>query len=161
MRILIYLSYLLLLVSFSVQAEKHNQNLRTIDGESVSINDYAGDGRWLLVMLWATDCSICSKEMPGMSDFHRRHVNADAQVLGVALDGYENRNEVKTFMARHELSFPSVIAEMPSFALQYEAEVGEPLIGTPTYLLFNPGGELVANNPGPLRPVAVEQFMRR
>lgn len=143
------------------QAANDPLSLRTFTGEEVSLDQYAGQDKWLLVMIWSTDCSVCFKEMPGITKFHTRHEAIDAQVLGVALDGYDNREAVAAFAQRHKLDFPNLIAEMPAFALRYEFEVGESLRGTPTYLLFNPAGELVANNPGPVRPVAIEQFMAR
>ena len=158
-----YLSFFLscLLVVSNAVAKDDPLSLRTFAGEEVSIDQYAGQDKWLLVMIWSTDCSVCFKEMPGIAKFHTGHEDIDAKVLGVALDGYDNREAVAAFAERYSLSFPNLIAEMPAFALRYEFEVGESLRGTPTYLLFNPAGELVANNPGPLRPVAVEQFMAR
>ena len=37
----------------------------------------------------------------------------------------------------------------------------ENLRGTPTYLLFNPEGELLGNNPGRLSVEAIESFIAR
>lgn len=161
MKIKTYLAALLLIFAFVVSAAEDPLVLRTPDGKQVRLADYAGDGRWLLVMIWGTDCSICFKEMPKISDFHTRHAHQDAHVLGVALDGFEHKQRVRDFAAREALSFPNLIAEMPGFGLRYELEVGERLLGTPTYLLFNPAGELVANNPGPVRASAVEAFMTK
>lgn len=158
----------LLLVSLPLSSEviaaKDPLSLRTQQGDIASLDEYVGennDNKWLLVMIWSTDCSVCFKEMPGISDFHQRHKGSDANVIGIALDGFDNREMVSLFATKNALSFPNLLAEMPAFALRYEFEVGERLLGTPTYLLFNPAGELVANNPGPLRPVAIEQFMAR
>jgi hypothetical protein len=35
------------------------------------------------------------------------------------------------------------------------------VLGTPTYLVFSLDGELVANNPGPVGPAALERFYCR
>lgn len=156
--------YLLCLVASPAIANDDPLSLRTQQGEETSLDNYVGrhnQDKWLLVMIWSTDCSVCFKEMPRIADFHQRHQTIDATVLGIALDGYEHREAVAQFAANNGVNFPNLIAEMPAFALRYEFEVGENLLGTPTYLLFNPAGELVANNPGPVRPVAVEQFMAR
>ena len=161
MKVKTYIAVVSLFFTVVVSATEDPLVLRTQAGEEVSLSDYAGDGRWLLVMIWGTDCSICFQEMPKISDFHTRHAHQDAYVLGVALDGFEQKQRVRDFAARESLSFPNVIAEMPGFGIRYEFEVGERLLGTPTYLLFNPAGELVANNPGPVRASAVEAFMAK
>ena len=160
-RILISICLILLSQLPPCFAEQDPLSLQTLAGDSVGLSEFAGDGRWLLVMIWATDCSVCSQEMPRISDFHVRHAANDASVLGISIDGYEKRKAVAGFIEQNSLTFPNLIAQMPTFALRYEFEVGEKLLGTPTYLLFNPSGELVANNPGPVRPKAVEQFMAR
>jgi thioredoxin-related protein len=41
----------------------------------------------------------------------------------------------------------------------YKALTEESFTGTPTYLMFNPSGELVAHVPGTLDMAAVEQFI--
>jgi len=33
-----------------------NGNIRTVD-------DYIGKGKWVLVMIWASDCHICNEEV--------------------------------------------------------------------------------------------------
>jgi len=156
--------YLLCLDASPAIANDDPLSPRTQQREKTSSDNYVGrhnQDKWLLVMIWSTDCSVCLKEMPRIADFHQRHQTIDATVLGIALGGYEHREAVAQFAADNGVNFPNLIAEMPAFALRYEFEVGENLLGTPTYLLFNPAGELVANNPGPVRPVAVEQFMAR
>ena len=36
--------------------------LQDFDGQPKSISDYAGKGKWLVVMIWASDCHICNQE---------------------------------------------------------------------------------------------------
>ena len=58
--------------------------LQKLSGERVDLDDYRGGGKWLLVMIWATDCHICHQQKPLISDFHDKHQNSDAEVLGIA-----------------------------------------------------------------------------
>ncbi|MGI9303940.1 MAG: TlpA family protein disulfide reductase [Gammaproteobacteria bacterium] len=133
--------------------------LRTLDGEPATLNDYVGKGQWTLVMLWATDCPVCKKQKPEISSFHNKHKNSDANVIGIALDGYENIDDIRAYLREHQPSFPSVVGDLALVAFNYQAVTEEPLLGTPTYLLFNPKGELIGNNAGPLRPEAIEIFI--
>lgn len=135
--------------------------LHELDGEIVDLDNYTGNGKWLLVMFWATTCHICEAQKPSISEFHNRHKDADAEVLGVAIDGMENIDAIRENMETHQTSFPSLVGEIVIVASHYQGMTQESLRGTPTYLLFNPEGELVGNNPGPLRVEAIEAFMAR
>ncbi len=135
--------------------------LQQVDGTVVDLDEYKGDGKWLLVMLWATTCHICEEQKPEISDFHSRHKDIDARVLGIALDGMSEVEAIKENMKRHKTSFPSLVGNIAIVASHYQALTQENLRGTPTYLLFNPEGELVGNNPGPLRAEALESFIAK
>ena len=133
---------------------------KTLDCFKQDLDVYVGKGKWTLVMFWATDCSICKRQKPEISAFHNKHKNKDAQVIGVAIDGYAKKSEILEYLDQHETSFPTLIAELPILAMNYEIATEEPFRGTPTYW-FTPAGELVGNNPGPLRAEAVEKFMAK
>ena len=149
-----------LLVS-AAYADQYERDLKGLDGQATAIQEHVGQGKWTVVMVWASDCSVCHKTAPEIVDFHARHKDIDATVIGVALDGYAAREAVLGFIDRSALNFPNFIAEMPYFALRYETELGERLLGTPTYILFAPNGDLVANNPGPLTAEMLEKFIAK
>lgn len=135
--------------------------LKTMDGQEVPLKNYLGKNKWTLVMIWASDCSICAQEVPEISRFHSEHSNSDARVIGVALDGYENKADIENFIERFPTNFPNLIADLNADALNYQAATGEALRGTPTFLLYSPKGELLANNPGPMRISALESYMAK
>lgn len=139
----------------------HAMEIQELDGDIVRLDQRVGGGKWLLVMLWATDCHICKEQKPEMSRFHDKHKDHDAEVLGIALDGMRAVDLVKDYLDAHQPSFPNYVGEFAIVASHYFVLAEENLRGTPTYLLFNPDGELVANNPGPLRVEALEQFIAR
>lgn len=145
-------------VTGSAQASMEIQEL---NGDIVRLDERVGDGKWLLVMLWATDCHICKQQKPEMSRFHDKHKDDDAQVLGIALDGMGAVDEVKSYLDHFQPSFPNYVGEIAIVASHYLFLTEESLRGTPTYLLFNPDGELVGNNPGPLSIEALEQFINK
>ncbi len=135
--------------------------IQELDGNVVHLEDRVGNGKWLLVMLWATDCHICKQQKPEMSRFHDLHKDTDAEVLGIALDGMGAVEEVKQYLEQYQPSFPNYVGEIAIIASHYLVMTEEDLRGTPTYLLFNPQGELVGNNPGPLSIDALESFMAK
>jgi len=133
--------------------------IQELDGNIVRLDEQRGDGKWLLVMLWATDCHICRQQKPEMSRFHDQHKDKDASVLGIALDGMGAVDKVKSYLDEHQPTFPNYVGEIAIVASHYLVLTEESLRGTPTYLLFNPDGELVGNNPGPLSTEAIEKFI--
>ena len=149
------------LLSFvAVTGNAHaSMEIQKLDGEIVRLDERVGGGKWLLVMLWATDCHICKQQKPEMSRFHDKHKDIDAEVLGIALDGMAAVEDVKSYLQQHQPSFPNYVGEIAIVASHYLVLTEESLRGTPTYLLFNPDGELVGNNPGPLSVEALERFI--
>ena len=136
--------------------------LQSVDsGEDVLLEDLTGNGKWTLVMLWATDCHVCHIDKPEISAFHTKHKDDDAEVIGIALDGLRGLKKVKNYIADNKPSFPSYVGDIAIIASHYYGMTEENLRGTPTYLLFNPEGELLANNPGRLSVEAIESFIAR
>ena len=156
-----YALLVLLIAVSSLSRADVSMELRALDGEYVNLNQYIGNGNWVLVMLWATDCAICKREKPAISAFHDKHRHKDALVLGVALDGYDKIAEIRRYLVEHKPSFPTLVGNIARVSVDYRMLTSESLRGTPTYLLFSPAGELLGNNPGPVRPAAVEAFMAR
>jgi len=131
------------------------------DGAAADLDNLTGQGKWTLVMIWATNCHICHVQKPEISAFHNEHKEVDAHVIGIALDGVDNVDAVKEYVKDNNVSFPSYVGELAIIASHYFGMTEENLRGTPTYLLFNPEGELLGNNPGPLSVEAIERFMDR
>ncbi len=140
-------------------AETKFSNLVDVEGNRASPSDFIGQGKWTLVMIWATDCPICKEQKPEISAFYDRHKSQDADVFGIAIDGKRNRKTVVKYLAEHKPTFPNSIGEISSVAQDFRHLAGEAFRGTPTYLLYNPKGDLKGVNPGPVSIKAIEKFM--
>jgi len=136
-------------------------DLVDIDGKPVTTQADVGIGKWQVVMIWATNCHVCAEMKPLMSAFHEKHKDTDAQVYGIALDGAENLKAVQRYMTDHNVTFPTYIGELGLIAINFELNAEVRLSGTPTYMLFNPAGELVAIDYGMLEIDALESFIAR
>lgn len=133
------------------------QNLESAQPES--IEDHQVTGKWLIVMLWASDCPACNKEASEYVDFHLRHREHDATMLGISLDGQARINEAKDFVQRHEVVFSNLLAEWDSLADYYEQLTQTPWIGTPSFLVFGPDGNLEAKQTGAVPVDIIEMFL--
>ena len=135
--------------------------LTTMEGEPAAIADYAGNGKWLAVMIWSVNCHICKEEMPNYGDAYRGGQNPDLDVLGVSLDGRAMMPLIEDFLEQRNGTFPNLVADLGPFARQYGEMVGEGLMGTPTFLVYDRSGTLVGTQPGPMRLSSLESFIAR
>lgn len=133
--------------------------VRMLDGASVPLSHFFEPGKWTMVMMWTTYCGICRSQYPAVSAFHDKHKDTDAKVIGVSLDGYAEVGKVRDYIARKPMTFDSTIAEIEAIESAYKAITEESFTGTPTYLMFNPAGDLVAHVPGTLTVEDVERFI--
>ncbi len=132
---------------------------QTLDGKDRNIESYLGQGQWLVVMLWAHDCHVCNQEAEQYAQFHDDHVDEGAAVLGISIDGLEEREAAQRFVARHDLPFPSLIAETEVVMRWYRGQTGTRFLGTPTLLIYAPDGKLKAAQAGAVPVEVIEQFI--
>ena len=132
---------------------------KQFDGQAGSIGDYTGDGRWLMVMIWAHDCHVCNMEVEGYAQFHLERYQRDAHVLGLSMDGAANKAAAMDFIERHDVPFPNLIGELKDVAAHFQALTGSLFRGTPSILLYDPDGELRAAQAGAVPVSAIEAFI--
>lgn len=132
---------------------------RDFAGTARSIASYTGDGKWLVVMIWAHDCHVCNMEVESYAYFHETHQDGDARVLGISMDGQAQKTEAEAFIERHLLPFPNLIGEPEATMLHYMKLTGSPFRGTPTILIYNPDGKLMAAQAGAVPTEVIEEFI--
>ena len=157
----LFLVSFLVLITASASHAANWLEVRTLEGKFTTLSQHFEEGKWTLVMLWTTNCGICIREYPIMSEFHNKHKDIDAIVIGVSLDGYAKLDSISTHIDEMPMTFDNLIGELGVVAFNYETFTEESLLGTPTYMMFNPKGQLVGHNPGPVKLEALENFIQR
>ncbi len=130
-----------------------------LNGVVDSIDAHRVDGQWLVVMIWASDCEVCDREIESYQAFHDRHRETTARVLGISLDGDTKLDDALQFIAGHEIRFTNLIGEPETVVGYYQELTGSRWIGTPTFLFFGPDGEIKAKQVGAVPPELVEEFI--
>ena len=77
----------------------------------------------------------------------------------MSLDGFAEVEKVRTYIANKPMTFESSIVEVEALRSAYKALTEESFTGTPTYLMFNPQGDLVAHVPGLIAVEDVERYI--
>ena len=152
---------LVALVIGCVTAQAASAPFTDFDGQPRTIESFAGDGKWLVVMIWAHDCHVCNMEVENYAHFHETHKDNNARILGVSMDGQAKRAEAEAFSERHDLPFPNLIGEPATMMLHFAQLTGSSFRGTPTILLFDPEGTLTAAQAGAVPPESIEKFIAR
>ncbi len=154
------LASLIAWMALAVQAADE-MTFTDFNGEPRTIESYAGDGRWLVVMVWAHNCHVCNQEAEAYAQFHEAHRNNDAHVIGVSIDGAANRADAEEFIARHDLPFPNLIGEPERVMLKYLILTQSQFRGTPSVLLYGPDGTLRAAQAGAVPVASIEAYIAR
>ena len=159
MSMLVFILLAQLFVSQQVLAEM--KGFEDFNGKPQIFDNYLGKGKWLVVMLWRSDCHICNREAHEYVDFHMIHSDTDATVLGISNDGESRIKEAKAFVKRHNIDFPNLIAE-PEFVADFFLKLtGQYFSGTPSFLIFSPEGELKAAQVGAVPTPLIEEFIKK
>lgn len=136
-----------------------DQGLRDLDGEPGAIADHFEPERWLAVLIWSYSCPICRQEIASYVALSKRHAGGEIAVLGLSMDGEEGIADAWGFVAENDVSFPSLIGEPADVAEYYRSTTGRGFQGTPSLLLFAPGGSFKASQVGAVPVTAIEQFV--
>lgn len=107
----------------------------TLQGQSFRTADLRG--KVVLVNFWATTCTTCIKEMPGLQATHDKFKARGFETVAVAMD-YDPPAQVAAYVERSGLPFTFVLDRDGSIARSFE---GVRL--TPTTYIVNKRGEIV------------------
>ncbi len=131
--------------------------LKDLSGRERNVNEYIGRGRWAIVPVWSADCPVCRRVMYHMTFLYEQHKDKGIQVLGLSVDGYEQRDKVQDFVDEQSISFPTLIGA----ARDASRISGRPLRGTPTYYFFTPRGRFMTEHVGAMTQAQAERMVER
>ena len=133
-----------------------------INGKKVEIEKELGDGKWSIVELWGSDCHACRQHMPEMVEFDGKLKDKlkNARIVGISLDGQKGIANAKSFIKDFDIKFKRIVSNPIEVNAWMQEVVGEGLIGTPTFILFDPKGKVVAAQPGMVPTASLETFIK-
>ena len=130
-----------------------------LDGDPADFSDYVPADRWLVVVIWSWTCPICAQEMAGQAQLHERHRDGHLALLGISIDGVEGILEAWAFVEEHNVTFPNLIGQAQDVAKFFLDQTDQAFQGTPTLMVYAPGGQLKAVQVGAVPPEAIEAFI--
>lgn len=117
-------------------------SLQTPEGESASLSEYIGHGKYVLLDFWASWCSPCRKQTPYLKQLYERYGQQAFSIIGISFD--TNRDEWLEYIRENQIAWPQLgdlsgwdSSAIPTYAIQ----------GIPHLVLIAPNGKIIANNP--------------
>jgi len=128
-----------------------------MEGEPDLISNHIGKGKWTILEVWESNCPACRMHMPEMVKFDGKLKNA--RILSVSLDGQKGIEAAEDFIAEYDMKFPTILTNFVEMNIWMRKSIGESLMGTPTFILFDSEGKLVAAQPGIVSTESLEKFI--
>ncbi len=150
---LLLLSFLLL----STLASQSASAFTDMEGKKDSLMNHIGKDKWTIVEVWESNCPACRMHMPEMVNFDGKLKNA--RIVGISLDGQRGIDAAEEFIMEYDIEFPTIITNYVEMNVWMQQNIGESLVGTPTFILFDPEGKLVAAQPGIVAVASLEKFI--
>jgi cytochrome c biogenesis protein CcmG, thiol:disulfide interchange protein DsbE len=110
-----------------------------MNGEKFSLE--AEHGKVVLVVLWATWCPVCRRELPKLQEFYEKNAAKGFEIAAVSID--DTPKEVSDFLQKNKYSFPI------GWRNRFKDNLG-PVRGTPTIYLIGRNGKIRARTEGAL-----------
>ena len=111
------------------------------EGQSVSLSDYIGKGKYVLIDFWASWCAPCRKQMPALISLYDQFKNKNFEIVGVSFDN--NKNEWINYIKDAKLPWPQM-SDLNGW--ESDAVLLYAIQGIPHTVLIDPQGKIVAKD---------------
>lgn len=153
-----YLYLILLITLISVGFAKQGTIMQPAGKIDSVVEDQLQEGRWELVMFWATYCQVCKKDFINLGDFIEDNPDLPFTLVGVVVDGVEEKAKTEELIEDRELNYVHILTDYETANEFYTKNTDMQLIGTPSYILYDKDNKLVGVNPNGIDIEALELF---
>ncbi len=126
-------------------------SLPDLEGKQHTLAQYKG--KWIVINYWATNCQPCLKEIPELENFHRRHKDTDAVVLGVNYEDIK-LSWLKDFIQSVKMTYLVLLAE--------EGKVTPfgSIVMLPTTIIVSPDGRIMGLQRGAVTAEMIDKYIK-
>ena len=154
-KIIIPLGILALLAFLGFNLTKNrlapNVTFTTITGQKINMADLRG--KVVLVNFWATDCSVCVKEMPDLVNTYNAYKAKGFEVIAVAMP-YDPPAQVLNYVTQKLLPFPVMHDGFGEMIMKFGG-----VTATPTAYIFDKEGKQLQHTTGRLDFAKLNQLL--
>lgn len=115
-----------------------DMKLKTPEGKEVSLSDYVGKSKYVLIDFWATWCRPCLSEIPTLKEAYANYKSKGFEIISISLD--ENIGAWKNFIKQRQMTWPQ-LSDMVGETSQTAQKYG--VTSIPYTLLLDAEGKIV------------------
>ena len=138
------LSLAVIALSFTESSRQlPNVNVKTLDGKSINIQEYAKNGKITVISFWATWCSPCKRELDAISELYPDWVDQyNVEVIAISTDNARALTKVRPLVEQKGWEFEVLSDSKQELqqALNFQA--------IPQTFVINQEGEIVSQHEG-------------
>ena len=110
------------------------------DGKEVSLSDYAGKGKIVLVDFWASWCGPCLRAMPDLINMYQKYKSQGFEIVGISLD--DNNKDWKSAIETLQIPWPQ-LSNLKAW--KEDAAIAYGVNFIPQTVLIDPSGKIIDN----------------
>jgi thiol-disulfide isomerase/thioredoxin len=112
--------------------------LKSLQGKPVELNKLLGQGKPVVIDIWATWCGPCRQEIPHLVQFAKQYGKDGLIIIGLTIeDPQADRDAVKNFVKQYKMNYQ--VAFAPDGLYQFFSNNAERLL-IPQTFIFNAKG---------------------
>jgi len=112
-----------------------------LDGKEVSLSDYVGKGKIVLVDFWASWCGPCRRAMPEIVEIYQKFKNKGFEIVGISLDA--KKDDWKQAVKDLNITWPQ-ISNLKGW--EEDCAVAYGVDAIPHVLLIDKDGKIIERN---------------
>ncbi|MCI0661425.1 MAG: TlpA family protein disulfide reductase [Acidobacteria bacterium] len=117
-----------------------NFKINTLQGKSIELNSLLGQGKPVILDIWASSCGPCRQEIPHLIQFAKTHSKEGLIVIGLTIeDPKEDLKAVKSFVKEFSMNYEVAFAPLELLLFFNGSRSG--LI--PQTMVFHSNGKMV------------------
>ena len=125
-----------------IEGEKFiDLKLQKPDGTEMSISDYAGQGKYVLLDFWASWCGPCRRENPNVVAEYAKYKDKGFEIIGISLD--ENKDKWIQGIKDDKITWPQM-SDLKGWESEAVSTYG--IKGIPFTVLLDKEGNVIAKN---------------
>jgi thiol-disulfide isomerase/thioredoxin len=140
------------------QIKAENFIVQTLAGKKVALNKLIGEGKPVVLDIWATWCGPCRQEIPHLVELAEKYRQDGLIVIGLTTeDPAVHRERVKDFAKQYGMTY---IVGFASEALYLSFNNGSPSMRIPQTFIFGADGKLIKRLIGYNERIGTEALMK-
>ncbi|MEM7304510.1 MAG: TlpA disulfide reductase family protein [Pseudomonadota bacterium] len=151
---------ILLLITLMTSAVLAGQGtiIQPADKINEALENQLEDGRYELVMFWATYCHTCKQDFKALGEYIKDNPDLPFTLVGVVVDGTDETSKTEELVEKHDLNYAHILTDYDTANEFYTETTDMQLMGTPSYILYDKNNKFVGVNPNSIDIEALDLF---